>query len=270
MIGQGRIRRLPSCFARRRPTHRAGGSASGSSRCVRCQRSAHGGCLAGQLAVGQRLAEQAAHHASHLLRGVGAAVVVPPAELCQIASQVLRAHVMVRAVAAALQQGPERFQAVDMRLAPHVLARRVLDCLVPELLHAAVSCRLWIPMKRITRSERKESPLERSDACAVWGDLRGWPPSRWTRLSTGGWVIIISSLLLCCLSAGSRQPGPRGRLCLFQIRARPARGGHGPVAPVLLAAPEVELEVLPVGLRKRLLAHLVQQRLEVALIPSSE
>ena len=63
---------------------------------------------------------------------------------------------------------------------------------------------------------------------------------------------------LCCL--GGRQRG----------RHPATRRGGRLGAPVLLAATEVELDVLPVGGWEGPAAHLLQQALEVALIPMSE
>lgn len=100
--------------------------------------SALGGSLARELAVREALAERADHQAAHLLGGVRAAAVVPARELRHVALQVLGAHAVVGAIQAALQQRPERFQTVGVRLAAHVLAHRVLHCLVREALHRGV------------------------------------------------------------------------------------------------------------------------------------
>ena len=63
-------------------------------------------------------------------------------ELDHVTGEVPLAHVMERAHDGALEQRPERLHAVGVHLAAHVLARRVLDRLVPVLLHAGVGRRL--------------------------------------------------------------------------------------------------------------------------------
>ena len=58
--------------------------------------------------------------------------------------------------------------------------------------------------------------------------------------------------------------GPGAGACLFQIRSGTARCGVGLVPPVVLAASEIELQVLPVGVGEALALDFAQQRLEVA------
>ena len=60
------------------------------------------------------------------------AVVKAEGELINVPAQVLLARMVIYAVQTSLQDGPNTFNAIGRHAAPHVLARLMIDRLVPE------------------------------------------------------------------------------------------------------------------------------------------
>ena len=85
-------------------------------------RSGEGYSLRDQVFVPETLTDHTLRDVRHLVNGVALAVVVPTGKLPDIAVQVLGAHVVVGAVVAPLEHGPEGLDPVRVRLIPNVLA----------------------------------------------------------------------------------------------------------------------------------------------------
>ena len=66
----------------------------------------------------------------HLVNGILGPVVMPPREFIDIALQVLGRHLVVDTDEASLQQCPEAFNSVRMRLVAHILTHGVVHCFV--------------------------------------------------------------------------------------------------------------------------------------------
>lgn len=88
----------------------------------------------GQLLVGDAAANDSIHERIQPVQGVPGHIagVQPERELVHVAVEVLAAGVVVDAVKAALQDGPDALDAVGMGRAPDVLLGRVVDRLVTE------------------------------------------------------------------------------------------------------------------------------------------
>ena len=83
-----------------------------------------------QFVMRQTLADQPASERCHLVARIQIPLVRPTRDLPEIAREVLHRDLVVRAVIAALEQGPEGFDPVRMHGSPHVFASLVLHSFV--------------------------------------------------------------------------------------------------------------------------------------------
>ncbi len=86
--------------------------------------------MCNQAFVRHALAAGPARQGTHLLCGVQAADIVPASKLRDIAEQVCKAHLVVHADKAALEQRPVGFDAVEMPFSSHELAYAVAQGLM--------------------------------------------------------------------------------------------------------------------------------------------
>ena len=86
----------------------------------------------------QTLAGQPTGERCHLVARIQIPLAQPTRELPEVARQVLHRDLVVRAVIAALEQGPEGFDPVRMHGSPHVFASLVLHRFVPVPLQTLV------------------------------------------------------------------------------------------------------------------------------------
>ena len=68
--------------------------------------------LGGKSAVAEPFAVHAPHHRGHLVYSVIRSLIMPSRELADVAVKMLRAHLVVRPVVAALEHRPEALNAV--------------------------------------------------------------------------------------------------------------------------------------------------------------
>ena len=95
--------------------------------------------------VPEALAFHALHGGFQLLDRIQFADVVPARELIHVTPQVFDAHLVVNAVVASFQHGPETLDPVGMRLFVHVLAHGVFDGMVQVDVPQALVC-FYCPM----------------------------------------------------------------------------------------------------------------------------
>ena len=118
----------------------------------------------------------------HLVERVGLPVVVPARELRHIAIHVLRADLVECPRMGSLEHRPERLDALRSRVAPHILALRVVDALVivedqPEPGRVLVGVDLGVGDDPVL-DEALERPAGLCCKVRLFGDVSARSPAR--------------------------------------------------------------------------------------------
>ena len=83
-----------------------------------------------QITIPQPLPIHVARHGFHLVDGVDDSIIVATGKFADISVQVLLTHIVVGAVVAVFEHGPEAFNPVGVRLTPNILTNAVFHSLI--------------------------------------------------------------------------------------------------------------------------------------------